>query len=108
MGDSMTAISLGQTAHHSRLSRKAITAAIKFGQLTNDSGGYSVGPAQVREQFEVGNDIQDINFRGTNAASPRMTGAPAEEKIDEPTGKFLRPGSDIAYFKLLAYLSRAN
>ena len=52
--------------------------------------------------------IQDINFRGTNAASPRMTGAPAEEKIDEPTGKFLRPGSDIAYFKLLAYLSRAN
>ena len=41
--------------------------------------------------------IQDINFRGTNAASPRMTGAPAEEEIDEPTGKFLRPGSDIAY-----------
>jgi hypothetical protein len=37
-----------------------------------------------------------------------MTGAPAEEEIDEPTGKFLRPGSDIAYFKLLAYLSRAN
>ena len=55
MGDSMTASSLGQTAHHSRLSRKAITATIKFGQLTNDSGGYSVGPAQVREQFEVGN-----------------------------------------------------
>jgi hypothetical protein len=26
-----------------------------------------------------------------------MTGAPAEEEIDEPTGKFLRPGSDIAY-----------
>ena len=52
--------------------------------------------------------IQDINFRGTNAASPRMTGAPAEEEIDEPTGTFLRPGSDIAYFKLLAYLSRAN
>jgi hypothetical protein len=37
-----------------------------------------------------------------------MTGAPAEEEIDEPTGTFLRPGSDIAYFKLLAYLSRAN
>src|SRR6516164_8895407 len=54
-GGPMTAISLGQTAHHSRLSRKAITAAIKFGQLTNDSGGYSVGPAQVREQFKVGN-----------------------------------------------------
>jgi len=52
--------------------------------------------------------IQDINFRGTNAASPRMTGAPAEEEIDEPTGTFLRPGSDIAYFKLLAYLSRAD
>ena len=26
-----------------------------------------------------------------------MTGAPAEEEINEPTGKFLRPGSDIAY-----------
>jgi len=37
-----------------------------------------------------------------------MMGAPAEEEIDEPTGKFLRPCSDIAYFKLLAYLSRAN
>jgi hypothetical protein len=23
--------------------------------LTNDSAGYSVGPAQAREQFEVGN-----------------------------------------------------
>jgi hypothetical protein len=29
----------------------AITAAIKFGRLTND------GPAQVREQFEAGNVI---------------------------------------------------
>jgi hypothetical protein len=30
--------------------------------------------------------IQDINFRGTNAASPRMTGAPAEEEIDSEAG----------------------
>jgi len=50
----MTLISLGQTAHCSRLGM-AKTAAIKFGRLTNDSGGYSVDPAQVREQFEVGN-----------------------------------------------------
>src|SRR5436309_1771961 len=55
MGDSMTAISLGQTAHRGRLGMMAKTAAIKFGQLTNDSDGYSVGPAQVREQFEEGN-----------------------------------------------------
>jgi len=45
----MTAMSLGQTAHPSRLSRLAITAAIKFGRLTND------GPAQVREPLEAGN-----------------------------------------------------
>ena len=55
MGDSMTAISLGQTGHNSRLSRTAITAAIKFGRLTHDSGVHSVGPTQVREPFEVGN-----------------------------------------------------
>jgi hypothetical protein len=40
--------------------------------------------------------------------SSRMAGAPAEEEIDEPTGKFLRPRSDVAHFELLAYLSRAN
>jgi hypothetical protein len=32
------------------------------------------------------------------AASPRMTGASAEEEIDESAGKFLRPRSDIASF----------
>jgi hypothetical protein len=40
--------------------------------------------------------------------SSRMAGTPAEEEIDEPTGQFLRPRSDIAYFQLLAYLSRAT
>src|SRR5215211_5420782 len=50
MGTSMTAISVGQTAHPSRLSRMAINAAIKFGRLTNDSGGYSVGSAQVSDE----------------------------------------------------------
>jgi len=32
----------------------------------------------------------------------RMAGAPAQEEIDEPTGKFLRPRSDIAHLQLLA------
>jgi hypothetical protein len=41
-------------------------------------------------------------------ASPRMTEAPTEQEIDEPTGNFLRPRSDIALVELLAYLSRAN
>jgi hypothetical protein len=54
-GTSMTAIMVGQTAHPSRLSRMASDAAIKFGRLTNDSGGYSVGSAQLGEQFEMGN-----------------------------------------------------
>jgi len=49
----MTAISLGHAARPSRLGRTAITTAIKVGRLTRDSGGYSVGPAQVREQFGV-------------------------------------------------------
>jgi hypothetical protein len=53
----MTAISLGQTAHRSWLSKMAITAAVKVGRLTNDSGGYSIGPARLREQFEVRNVI---------------------------------------------------
>ena len=42
------------------------------------------------------------------AASPRMAGASAEEEIDEPTGKFLGPRHDGEYFKLRAYLIRAN
>jgi hypothetical protein len=50
----MTTISLGQ-ARSSRFGRTAITAAIKVGRLTRDSGGYLVGRAQLREQFEVGN-----------------------------------------------------
>jgi hypothetical protein len=37
-----------------------------------------------------------------------MAGAPAWEEIDEPTGNFLPPRSDIAHFELIAYLSRAN
>jgi len=40
--------------------------------------------------------------------SSRMADAPTEEKIDEPTGKFLRPRSDIAHFEPLAHPSRAN
>jgi len=55
VGGSMIAVSLGQAGRRSRLSRMANTAAIKFGRWTNDSSGYSVGPAQVREQFEVSN-----------------------------------------------------
>ena len=39
--------------------------------------------------------------------SSGMADAPAEEKIDEPTGKFLRPRSDIAHFEPLAHPSRA-
>jgi hypothetical protein len=42
------------------------------------------------------------------AASSRMAGAPAEEEIDEPAGKFSRPRGDVAHSERLAYLSRAN
>jgi hypothetical protein len=44
----MTAISLGQTARRARLSRMAITAAIKVGRVTSNSDGYLIGPAQLR------------------------------------------------------------
>jgi hypothetical protein len=37
-----------------------------------------------------------------------LAGASAEEEIDEPTGKFLGPCRDGEYFKLRAYLIRAN
>jgi hypothetical protein len=49
----MTAISLGPAARPSRLGQTAIAAAIKVGRLTRNSGGCFVGPAQIREQFEV-------------------------------------------------------
>src|SRR5262249_41827329 len=50
----MTAISLGQPVRPSRLGMRAVTAAIKGGRLSRDSGRYLVGPAQLREQFEWG------------------------------------------------------
>ena len=50
----MTAISLGQAARRSRLTRMAITAAIKVGRLANDSGGAG-GPAWLRQQLDVCN-----------------------------------------------------
>jgi len=37
-----------------------------------------------------------------DAVSPRMASASAQEEIDEPTNKFLRPRSDIAHLELLA------
>jgi hypothetical protein len=51
----MTATSLGQAARRSRLGRTATTAAIKVGRFSRDSSRYLIGPAQLREQFEVGN-----------------------------------------------------
>jgi hypothetical protein len=51
----MIVISLGQPARPSRLGMRAITAAIKAGRLSRDSGRYLVGPVQLREQFEMGN-----------------------------------------------------
>jgi hypothetical protein len=45
--------------------------------------------------------IQGVNLRA-EAVSSRMAGAPAQEEIDEPTGKFLRPRSDIVHLELLA------
>jgi hypothetical protein len=41
-------------------------------------------------------------LRGARRYQSRMAGAPAQEEIDEPTGKFLRPRSDIAHLELLA------
>ena len=45
--------------------------------------------------------IQGANPRAEKVSS-RMAGAPAQEKIDKPTGTFLRPRSDIAPLELLA------
>ena len=51
----MTAISLAQAARPSRLGKTAMTAAIKVGRVTSNSDGYLIGPAQLREHFEMGN-----------------------------------------------------
>jgi hypothetical protein len=51
----MSAISLAQAAHRGRLSRMAVTAAIKVGRVGSNSDGYLIGPAQLRGHFEVGN-----------------------------------------------------
>ena len=45
--------------------------------------------------------IQGVNPQG-EAVSSRMADAPAQEEIDEPADKFLRPRSDIAHLELLA------
>ena len=70
----MIAISLGQTAHGCRPDMMVKTAMIKFGSLTNDSGAYSVGPAQGREQFEGSQEVAGgfVDFLlGRGARHPR-------------------------------------
>jgi hypothetical protein len=72
----MTAISLGQAASRSRLGSMAITSAIKVGRLTSDGGGYVVGPAQLREQFEVGDvTSRSQEFPGGSARQGRPPSA---------------------------------
>jgi len=61
----------------------------------------------IGRPFTERTSVQGVNHRGEFVSS-RMAGTPAEEEIDEPTGKFLRPRSDIASFRLLSYLSRAT
>ena len=48
----MTAISLGQAARLSPPDRTAITAA-KLGRFSTGNSRHLVGPAQLREQFEM-------------------------------------------------------
>jgi len=60
----MTAISLGQSARPGRLGIRNITA-IKVSRIPRESGGYLVGSAQLREQFEMGNiDSRPQEFVG--------------------------------------------
>jgi len=61
-------------------------------------------PASIKAHdrlFGERTSIQEVNPWG-EAVSSRMAGAPAQEEIDEPTGRFLRPRSDIAHLELLA------
>jgi hypothetical protein len=51
----MTAISLGQAARGGRLSRMAITTAIKVSRMSSNNDGYLIGPAHLRGHFELGN-----------------------------------------------------
>jgi hypothetical protein len=60
--------------------------------------------AAAREQ-KVGNRRRTKKADKGRAASPRMTDASTEEEIDEPTGKFLRPCSDIASLPELGQLN---
>ena len=79
--------------HIHRLGMMAKTAAIKFGQLTTDSDGYSVGPAQVREQAEEGNVTarsQEVAggfvdfLLGRGARHPRGFLLPVHRRADQP------------------------
>jgi len=55
-----------------RLGMRAITAAIKVGRLSRDSGRYLVGPVQLREQFEMGNvaSLRRKNLRVGSSTPP--------------------------------------
>jgi hypothetical protein len=55
-----------------RLGMRAITAAIKVGRLSRDSGRYLVGSVQLREQFKMGNvaSLRRKNFRWVRRFPP--------------------------------------
>jgi len=59
-------------------------------------------PSRIRRTIGFGERAFKAPILEAEAVSSRIAGAPAQEEIDEPTGKFLRPRSDIAHLELLA------
>jgi hypothetical protein len=57
---------------------------------------------KAHDRFRRANEHSRRQSSKAEAVSSRMAGVPAQEEIDEPTGKFLRPRSDIVHLELLA------
>jgi hypothetical protein len=81
--------------------KNASFGSSSLNSIEPDADCGAVEHKSARSALRERTSIQGVNPRG-EAVSSRMAGASAQEEIDEPTGRFLRPRSDIAHLELLA------
>jgi hypothetical protein len=74
-----------------------LLAATRVTCAQTDNLAVNLDAVQSQHASAAAKSCLRADLKRPNAASPRMAGTPAEEEIDKPTRKFLRPRSDIAH-----------
>jgi hypothetical protein len=83
--------------------QKSLLRVPALGTLQHSRAGFSFSRTTRRlARPRAAAALKQLKNSKAEAISSRMAGAPAQEEIDESTGKFLRSRSEIAHLELLA------